>query len=98
MKVNERLLALDEETRRSFCREVLERMSELVEEEAPEDFCDRVIQLLGDCPCYDNYKATLEATILLARECGERSRAQPKIDEQSFRACVARVKEQLQES
>jgi predicted secreted protein len=98
LKVNERLLALDEETRRSFCREVLERMSELVEEEAPDDFCDRVIALLGDCPCYDNYKSTLEETILLARECGERSRERPAIDEQSFQACVARVKEQLQES
>lgn len=98
MKRNERLLALDEETRRSFCREVLERMSELVEDEAPEDFCDRVIELLGDCPCYDNYRATLEATMRLARESGERSREHPAIDEATFGACVARVRERLQES
>lgn len=95
MKRNERLMNLDEETRRSFCREVLERMSELAEEEAPGDFCDRVIELLGDCPCYENYKATLEATILLARECGELSRAQPAVDEEIFGACVARVRERL---
>ena len=98
MKKNRRLLELDREVRQAFCREVMERMSDLVDGEAPEDFCEQVIALLGDCPCYENYRATLEETIRLARECGERTRERPDIDERNFADCVSRVREQLQES
>jgi hypothetical protein len=95
MKQNPRLVALDEATRKSFCKEVLERMSDLVEDEAPEDFCERVIELLGDCPCYESYRDTLEATIVLANECGKRGPETPMLDDATFDACIMRVKEQL---
>ena len=95
MKRNERLLELDAETRRAFCREVLERMSEIIEGEADEDFCERVIELLGDCPCYENYQATLHATIRLAQDASAQDAVTPNFDEERFDTCVARVREQL---
>jgi len=95
LKRNERLMQLDEKSRRAFCREVLERMSELVEGEAEEEFCERVIELLGDCPCYENYQATLNATIQLAQEAAAEDSVTPAFDEERFESCVQRVREQL---
>jgi hypothetical protein len=84
----ERLRALGPEERRAFCREVMERLSELVEGEAPEDFCARVESILGDCQPFRALRDTLEATIRLTRGLAA---AEPGGDE-AFRRAVERVR------
>lgn len=61
--------------RADFCREVMERLSDLIEGEAPEELCARVEELLGDCEPFQAYRNTLEETIRLARECARRGPA-----------------------
>jgi len=91
------LQAMDPEERIAFCRQVMEGLSDLVEGEAPADFCRRVEEVLGQCQPYLAYRNTLEATIRLARECGEcADRGEDSIvDEERFRACVEQVRRRL---
>jgi len=92
---NEKLSAMEREERLAFCREVVERFSELVEGEAPEQVQARVREVFGDCACYAAYEATLKATIDLARECADCEPQAEWLDDEAFRACVERVRERL---
>jgi len=78
-----------------FCREVVERFSELVEGEAPEALEARVREVFGDCACYAAYKATLGATIELSRECAQDEPEAVWMDDEAFTACVQRVRDKL---
>jgi len=95
MNENERLKKLSREERVAFCREVMENLSDLVEGEAPADFCDRVDEILGDCQPFNAYRNTLEATIELAGECGEADAEFSQVDEDAFLRCVEKVREKL---
>lgn len=82
---------MDPESRRRFCREVLESLSDLVEDEAPEDLCRRVDELLGDCEPFQAFRRTFEATIELTR-----GLEQPEgFDETLYRRCVERARKRL---
>jgi hypothetical protein len=90
----ELLRAMDPEERRAFCREVMERLSELVEGEAPADFCARVEAILGDCRPFHALRQTLETTIRLTREIGA---AEPGTGgDEAFRRAVERVRRTLE--
>ena len=95
MSENERLKKLSREERVAFCREVMDNLSELVEGEAPADFCERVDEILGDCQAFDAYRNTLEVTIELAGECGETEAEFSKVDEDAFLRCVEKVRGKL---
>lgn len=86
---------LDPESRRRFCREVLEGLSDLVEGEAPEDFCRRVDELLGDCQPFQAFRRTFESTIRLANKLGEEDELPEGFDEAAYRRCVERARERL---
>lgn len=83
------------EERQKFCREVVERLSELVEGEAPEDLEARVREIFGDCDCYAAYRATLGTTIELAHESGQDAAGAASMDDEAFAACVERVRGKL---
>lgn len=97
MRRNERLAALAPEERVRFCREVVERLSELVEGEAPEELAARVQEIFGDCTCYEAYRATLGTTIELAHESGQDEPGAEWMDDEAFAACVERVRDKLGE-
>ena len=88
------LEAMDVESRRRFCREVLENLSDLVEGEAPEDFCRRVDEVLSDCRPFQAFRNTFEATLELTRQLG-RDEALPSMDSEAWRHCVERVRQKL---
>ena len=87
---DEALAAMDPENRQQFCRQVLEGLSELVEGDAPEDFCSRVDELLGDCASYLAMRNTLEATIEMTHGLGTEV-----LDDDVFARCVERVRSGL---
>lgn len=90
------LAAMDPESRRRFCREVLESLSDLVEGEAEEDFCRRVDEILGDCQPFQAFRNTFEATIDLTRQLG--GDALPcGFDEDGYRRCIERARRSLGE-
>lgn len=91
-----RLEEMDREERVELCRQVMERLSDLVEERADPEFCERVARVLGDCQPYRVYRDTLARTIELAGECGELGPDDAPLDEEAFRACVERVRARLQ--
>ena len=95
MSENERLKNLSREERVAFCREVMDNLSDLVEGEAPADFCERVDEILGDCQAFNAYRNTLEVTIELAGECGETEAEFSKVDEDAFLRCVEKVRGKL---
>jgi len=95
MNENERLKNLSRDERVAFCREVMENLSDLVEGEAPADFCERVDEILGDCQAFNAYRNTLEATIDLAGECGDTEAEFSKVDEDAFLRCVEKVRGKL---
>lgn len=90
------LESMDPESRRRFCREVLESLSDLVEGEAPEDFCRRVDDLLGDCGPFQAFRRTFETTIRLANGLGEAGSLPEASDEAAFRRCVERARRRLE--
>ncbi len=49
MKHHSEFDKLSREERIALCQEIMEKLSELVEENAPPDFCERVEVLLGSC-------------------------------------------------
>lgn len=89
------LASMDPESRRRFCREVLESLSELVEGEAPEDFCRRVDEILGDCEPFQAFRRTFEATIRLSNRLGEKDELPEGFDEAAYRRCVERARGSL---
>ena len=91
------LKKLDREAREAFCSEVIARLSDLVEGEAPDDVRQRIEEMLGDCQAFLAYKATLARTIDLARDCGAAEPPDPLVDDEVFRACVRRVRDRLAE-
>lgn len=93
MKGAERLEAMAPSARRAFCQEVMERFSELVEGEAPPDFCRRVEEVLGGCPPYEALRNTLAATIELAHELG--TAEAPSLDDEALARCAERVRQRL---
>ena len=95
MNQNEGLEKLTREERVAFCREVMDNLSDLVEGEAPADFCERVDEILGDCQAFNAYRNTLEATIDLAGECGDTETEFSKLNEDAFLRCVERVRGKL---
>ena len=95
MSGNDGLEKLSREERVAICREVMENLSDLVEGEAPADFCERVDEILGDCQAFGAYRNTLEATIELAGECGETEAEFSKVDEDAFLRCVEKVRGKL---
>jgi hypothetical protein len=95
MSDNERLRNMSRDERIAFCREVMDNLSDLVEGEAPADFCERVDEILGDCQPFNAYRNTLEATIDLAGECGDTEAEFSKVDEDAFLRCVEKVRGKL---
>lgn len=86
------------EARAAFCREVMESLSDLVEGEAPAEFCARVADLMRDCPPLIAYQSTLETTIALARECGDAPPpGDPRLHDEALEACLQKVRARLQE-
>lgn len=92
MGANERLRRLNHEERVALCREVMENLSDLVEGEAPEDFCERVDELLGDCQPFHAYRNTLAATIDLLQDCRDSGR---HYDDEMLQRCAARARRDL---
>ncbi len=90
---DDRLRALTREERVALCHEVMEKLSDLVEGEAPEEFCERVDEMFADCQPFQAYRDTLEATIKLAQECGSSEPAEP--DMAALRRCVRKVRIRL---
>lgn len=86
---------MDPQARAAFCSEVMERLSELIEGEAPNDFCARVDDLLGECQALEVYQQTLLRTVELAAEAGEVGPPTPDLDEDTFARCVAKVRKRL---
>jgi len=84
---------LTPDQRAEFCRQVLERFSELVDGEAPEDFCARVEEVLGDCPSFVAFRNTFAVTLREIHAC--RDDAAAVVDEERFRACVEQVRQRL---
>ena len=91
------LAAMDPESRRRFCREVLENLSDLVEGEAPEDFCRRVDEILGDCRPFQAFRNTFEATVDLTRRIGDGNALPRSFDEDAYRRCIERARRALGE-
>lgn len=91
------LAAMDPESRRRFCHEVLEGLSDLVEGEAPEDFCRRVDEILGDCRPFQAFRNTFEATVDLTRQLGNGSALPQGFDEDAYRRCIERARRTLDE-
>lgn len=86
---------MDPEARAEFCREVMERLSDLVEDDAPEDLCARVAELMVDCQPFQAYRNTLERTIDLAAEVGRSDASQRMVDAEAFDRCIDRVRQRL---
>jgi hypothetical protein len=97
MSSEDRLRALSRDERIALCRDVMENLSDLVEGEAPPDFCERVEHFLGDCEPYHAYRNTLEATIKLMRECGEKEPCLSAEAEDVFRKAVEGARRRIQE-
>jgi len=95
MSTNNPLAVLSKDERVRLCREVMERLSDLVEGAAPQELCERVDELLGDRQPYLAYCATLRATIQLTRECRERFPPEGFPDEEDLRRCVESVRRRL---
>lgn len=75
----------------------MEPLPELVEGEAPEDFCARVDEVLGRCRPFRAYRNTLEATIRAARRLGEEG-GNEAVDEDAFARCVERVRRAVEQA
>ena len=90
------LETMDPESRREFCRAVLESLSDLVEGEAPEDLCRTVDKLLGDCRPFQAFRNTFEATIRAVGELGREDELPEPFDEAGYRRCVERVRKALE--
>lgn len=74
---------------------MLANLSDIIEGEAPEDFCREVDRVLGDCQPYLAFRSTLEETVRLTNGLGEPpSTAGP--GEDAFRRCVERVRGRLE--
>lgn len=97
MSGKRRLESMTREERIALCREVMENLSDLIEGEAPADFCEKVDELLSDCHAYHAFRDTLEATIDLTHECGDAASESGSalVDEDSFRRCVEKVRDRL---
>ncbi|HEX9736487.1 MAG TPA: hypothetical protein VGG06_31365 [Thermoanaerobaculia bacterium] len=92
MTTTSALAAMDPESRRRFCREVLESLSDLVEGEAPEDLCRRVDELLGDCQPFQAFRNTFAATVELTRRLGHGEALPRGFDEDIYRRCIERAR------
>ena len=97
MNQNEGLKKLSREERVAFCREVMDTLSDLVDGEAPADFCERVDEILGDCQTFEAVRGTLISTIELAAEAGRTGLSEPQIDDEAFADCVEKVRARLRE-
>lgn len=97
MSASGRLEEMDREERIELCREVMERLSDLVEGEADPGLCERVERLLAECQPFRAYRDTLARTIELAAECGAREASADAADEEAFRGCVERVRARLRD-
>lgn len=95
MSDGDRPALLDPGDKRRFCRQVLESLSDLIEGEAPEDFCRQVDRVLGECEPYLAYRATLEETVRMARQLG-RPVAASETDEELYLRCVEKVRQRLE--
>jgi hypothetical protein len=85
----------DRARRQEFCRRVLESLSDILEGEAPEDFCREVDEVLGECQPYQAFRSTLEETIRLTRGLADGENAHG-IDEDAFQKCVEKVRGRLE--
>jgi hypothetical protein len=86
---------LSREDRIALCREVMENLSDLVEDTAPPDFCEKVETMLGSCQPYLVYKDTLAATLGLLKECGGNPGKLKGAGEECYARGVARAQEAL---
>lgn len=91
-KISPALEAMAPEARRQFCKQVLEGLSDLVDGEAPEDFCTRVDEILGDCRSYLAFRKTFETTIDLTRELAA---VRPRFEEAVYDRCLSKVRRKL---
>ncbi len=82
----------------AFCQKVFENLSDIIDGEAPEDFCREVDLLLGDCEAFINYRDSLKVTVDLLRECGQEDPTAPLVDEREFASWVERVRERMVEN
>jgi hypothetical protein len=89
--------ALSREERVALCREVMENLSDLAEGTAPEEFCEQVERLLGDCQPYRAYRDTLTATIRLLAECGQTGAKLSPTREREFAAGVEKARRALRQ-
>ena len=91
-KISPALEAMPPEARKQFCKQVLESLSDLVNGEAPEDFCSRVDEILGDCESYLAFRRTFETTIDLTRELGSRPSS---FEDMVYERCLGKVRRKL---
>ncbi len=94
MTPEEWLKSLTREERYRVCRDVLEQLSDYIEDTAEDDFCRQVEDRLGDCQPFDAYCNTLRATIELASECKDL----PAPPEEVYDRCVDVVRRRLAEA
>jgi anti-sigma factor (TIGR02949 family) len=47
------------------CREIFARLSDYLDGELPEDFCERIDRHMGDCPPCRDFLKSLERTVRL---------------------------------
>jgi len=90
---DDRLRALSREERVALCHEVMAKLSDLVDGEAPHEFCERVDEMFADCQPFQAYRDTLAATIRLTQECGSSEPSAPDMD--ALRRCVDKVRSRL---
>jgi hypothetical protein len=88
---------MDPESRASFCSEIMARLSELVEDEAPEEFCSRIAAMLGDCQPLRAFQRTLASTIKLANEVGQKDPDEALGAGVRFGDCVDKVRARLRD-
>ena len=91
------LESMSPERRREFCRQVLANLSDLIEGEAPEDFCRRVDDVLGDCEPFMAFRNTFEATVAATGRLGDQDPVED-FGEERFRGCVERARAALTKS
>jgi hypothetical protein len=96
MTAGDKFRDLSREERIALCREVVERLSDLVEGTAPDAFCERVEDLLGDCQPYQAYRKTLRTTIDLLRECGQLGSSLSSPPEDRIAVCVEKARRALE--
>ena len=77
------------------CREAFERLSEVLDGEAPERICEKVEEMMSKCASFRALCNTLEATRDIARECRESGPAFASADEQRLEHCIEEVRRKL---